>query len=122
MEPERDARDEGQAPLRAAHELAEVVPGDVLHDLAARARDRPVAEDERDAEDEVPRRPEAVGERAGEPPCEAGADRGVTRRVEREPLARGRERVAQHREPDARLDGARQVAGLVLEDAVEPRG
>ena len=60
-------------------ELAEVVAGDVLHDLAARARDRAVAEDERHAEDEVARRAEAVRERPGEPPGEAGADRRVAR-------------------------------------------
>ena len=93
VEPQRDPGDQGEAPLRPADELAEVVARDVLHDLPAGARDRPVAEHERHAEDEVARRPEAVRERPREPPCEARADRGIARRVEREPLTAGGERV-----------------------------
>ena len=75
-----------ELPLRAAHELPEVVAGDVLHDLAARARDRSVTEHERDAEDEVAGCPEAVGERAGQAPRQARADRRISGRVERETL------------------------------------
>ena len=39
-----DPRDEREPAARAAEELAEVVAGDVLHDLAAGARDRAVGE------------------------------------------------------------------------------
>ena len=44
VEPERHAGDQRQLPRRAAHELAEVVARDVLHDFPAGARDRAVAE------------------------------------------------------------------------------
>ena len=87
VQPERDPRDQRQRPVRAAHELAEVVPGDVLHDGAARARDEAVAEDEGHPEDEVARRTETVPERPGAVRGDAGPDRRVAGRVEREPLA-----------------------------------
>ena len=122
MEAQRDARDEREPPLGAADELPEVVAGDVLHDLAARARDRAVAEDERHAQHEVARGAEAMRERPGEPPGEAGPDRRVAGRVEREALTGGPERLLQRREPDPGLDRAGEVAGLVLEHPSEPVG
>ena len=121
METEGDACDEPELPLRAAHELPEVVARDVLHDLAAGARDRSVTEHQRDAEDEVAGCPEAVGERAGQAPRQARADRRISRRVERETLPARREGRLQRGQADTRLDGARQVSGLVLEHAIEAR-
>ena len=59
-----DARDQREPPLRAADEATEVVARDVLHDLPACARDRPVREHERHAEDEVAGCAEAMPERA----------------------------------------------------------
>ena len=64
VEPERDAHDQGERPARPADELAEVVPGDVLDDLAARVRDGSVGEHERDAEHEITRSTEPVPQRA----------------------------------------------------------
>ena len=87
MEPQRDARDQPEPAARAGEELPEVVAGDVLHHLAARARDHPVRQDDRDADHEVAHRAVAVAARAGEIAGEAGADRRVARRVEREHLA-----------------------------------
>ena len=122
VEAEADACDEGEASLGAADEPREVVAGDVLHDLAARVRDRPVREDERRAEDEVARRAEAVAERARDVAREERADRRVAGRVERQPLAARRRAPRELREPDPRLDRAREVAGIVLEHAVQPVG
>ena len=122
MQAEARPRDQRQPPTRAADEAREVVAGDVLHDLAARARDRPVGEHERHAEDEVARGAEAVPQRAGDVGREQRADGRVTRRIEREPLAAPRQLVAERREPHAGLDRAGEVAGLVLEDAVEAVG
>ena len=122
MQPQRHPRDQGEAPLRPADELAEVVPGDVLHDLAAGAGDRPVAEHERDAEDEVPWRPEAVRERPGQASRETRAHGRVAGRIEREPLTGNRERLAQHGEANPGLDRAGEIACLVLEHPVEAGG
>ena len=122
VQPEARARDERETSLGAAHESREVVAGDVLDDLAARARDRPVREHERRAEDEVARRAEAVAERAGDVPRQQRADRRIARRIEREPLAGRGERRAELGQPDPGLDGAREVARVVLEDAVEAVG
>ena len=107
--------------MRAADELAEVVAGDVLDDRAAGVRDRAVGEHERDAEQQVARRAEAVAPRAREVAGEAAADGRVAGRIERELLAVGREPRTERREPDAGLDGDREVAGLVREHAVELR-
>ena len=63
-----------EAALGAADEAREVVARDVLDDLAAGVRDRPVGEHERHAEDEVARRAEAVAQRARDG-CARGARR-----------------------------------------------
>jgi FAD/FMN-containing dehydrogenase len=55
----------------------------------------------------------------GEIACEAGADRRVAGRVEREHLPVRSEASLELGEADAGLDDRRQVAGLVLVDAVE---
>ena len=120
MQPQRDPPDQRERAAGAAHQLAKVVAGDVLHDLAPRARHRPVTEHQRHPEHEVARRSEPVAKRARERRGDAGPDRGVTRRVERESLAGRRQRSLERREPDARLDGAGEIARLVLEDPVEP--
>ena len=122
MEAEADPADEREPATRAADELAEVVAGDVLDDLAAGVDDRAVGEHERDAEHEVAGRAEPVAQRAREILREAGADRRVARRIEREALAGRGERGREGREADARLDRAGEVARLVLEDAVHALG
>ncbi len=122
MQAEARPPDQRQPPARAAHQAREVVAGDVLHDLSARARDRPVGEHERHAEDQVARRAEAVPQRAGDVGREQRADGRVTRRIQREPLAAPRQLVAKRREPHAGLDRAGEVAGVVLEDAIEALG
>ena len=88
-------------PARSADELAEVVARDVLHDLATGVRDGAVGEHERDAEHEIARGAEPVAERAGEVVGEAGADRRIAGRVEREALA-----VAARARPRARTAGS----------------
>ena len=83
---ERDPRDQPEPAARAGEELAEVVAGDVLHHLAARARDRAVGEHDGDADHEVAHRAEAMPQRPGEVARQAGSERRVARRVEREHL------------------------------------
>ena len=82
MQTEADARDEGEPAFGSADESREVVARDVLHDLAAGIRDRPVGENERRAEHEVARRAEAVAERPGDVAGEQRADRRISRWVE----------------------------------------
>jgi len=53
MEAEAGASDQRESTLGAAHEPGEVVPRDVLDDLATGARDRPVGEHQGRAEDEI---------------------------------------------------------------------
>ena len=120
VQPQRDARDQPEPPARAGEELAEVVAGDVLHDLAARARDRAVGEDDGDPDHEVAHRAVAVAARPREVGGEAGADRRVARRVERQHLPVRPERRLQFGERQPGLDDRRQVARLVLEDSVQP--
>ena len=122
VQAEARAGDQREPSLRAADEACEVVARDVLHHLAAGVGDRAVGEHERDAEDEIAGRPEAVSQRPGEVPCEQRPDGRVAGRIEREALAVLAEGFLQGGEPHARLDGARQVAGFVLEDPVEPVG
>ena len=87
MQPQRDPPDQRERATGTAHQLAEVVAGDVLHDLASRARHRPVTEHEGHPEHEVARRPEPVAKRPRERRGDAGPDRGVAGRVQREALA-----------------------------------
>ena len=107
-------------PSRPADEAAEVVARDVLHDLPAGVRDRPVGEHEGHAEDEVSGRAEAMSKRARDVRREQRADRRVAGRVEREALPMTRKRRVQLGQPEAGLDRAGEVARLVLEDPVEP--
>ena len=121
VQAQRDPLDAPEPAARAAEELAEVVAGDVLHDLAARVRARAVGERDRDADHEVAHRAEAMPQRAGEVVEQALAERRVAGRVER--AAAGRAAAEQplcsadSRRPP--LDDAGQVARLVLEDRVE---
>ena len=122
VQAEAHAPDERQPSLGAAYETGEVVARDVLHDFAAGVRDRPVCEHESDAEDEVARRAEAMAERPGDVPGQEPADRGIARRIERQTLVRGGEHGLEVGQPQSGFDGARQVTGLVLEDARETIG
>ena len=96
------AADGAQRAARAAEQLAEVVAGDVLHDLAARARDEPVAEHDRHAEQEIAHAPVAVScaARGGRPRC--------TRRSSDRPAGRARASVrAPRAQPEAQTAAAR---------------
>src|SRR5947209_4335941 len=97
----RELLDAAEPSARPAEELAEVVARDVLHDLAARVRPRPVREKHRDADDEVAHRPEAVAQRSGEILDETLRERRVSGWVEREALPVLGERRPQRRQPDA---------------------
>ena len=119
VQAEAGACDERQSALGSAHESCEVVAGDVLDDLAARVRDRAVAQNKCDAEDEVPRCAEPMAQRTRDVPGEQRPDGRVARRVEREPLTGASEGLAKHREPNAALDGAREIAGVVLQHACQ---
>ena len=116
VQPQREALDLPEAAARPAEELAEVVAGDVLHDLPARARAQAVRQHDRDADHEVAHRAEAVAERAREIEEQAVAERRIAGRVEREPLPVGPERGLQLRQAQPGFDDAGQVARLVLED------
>ena len=120
MEAQAHPRDQAEPPARAAEELPEVVARDVLDDLAARVRDRAVGEHHGHPEHEVAHGSEAVAARPREVGRDAGPDRRVAGRVEREPLAVLAEARVQRREADPRLDDAGEVARLVLEHGVEP--
>src|SRR5262249_3370389 len=122
MESQGKPCDQPKPSLRAAVELPEVVAGDVLDDLAAGACGGAVAEDDGDAKHEVPHRPVAVAPRAAQVRGEAGTDRRIRARVEREHLSERLQVRVQRREAETGLDDAGQVAGLVLEDAVEAAG
>ena len=122
MEPKTDAGDQGQPSLRATDEAGEVIARDVLHHLPASARDRPVRQHQSDAEDEVARRAEAMPKRPGQVSGEERSDGRVARRIERQPLAVFAQGVLERRQAKTRLDRARQVAGLVLENPVELLG
>ena len=126
--------------------LREVVAGDVLHDLAAGAGDRAVREHERDAEDEVARRAEAVPQRArrgsvassaptvGSPggssesrcPCSAEAPRAASRaarrprrcRSGRRPRARGRGRARRSSASSPIRDASRPSACAAAQERV----
>src|SRR4051812_38130281 len=87
MQSKREAFDAAESAGRAAEDLREVVSGDVLHDLAARARARAIRQHDGDADDEVTHRAEAVAERTGEILEQAFAERRIARRVEREALS-----------------------------------
>src|SRR5579859_554848 len=119
MQAQREPHDAPEPPLRPAEELGEVVAGDVLHDLPARTRDRAAGEHDGRADHEVAHRPVAVSPRAGQVRRQAGAEARVAGRVEGEHLPVRRERPPESGETDLRLDGTREVAGLVLEDPVE---
>ena len=82
VQTEAHARDEGEEAFGSADESPEVVARDVLHDLAARIRDRAVGENERSRRDEVARRAEAVAEWTGDVAGEQRADRRISRWVE----------------------------------------
>ena len=120
VQSETGARHEREASLGTADEAREVEAGDVLDDLSARVRDRPVGEDERHSEDQVAWRSEAMPQRARDVAREERADRRIARWVEGEALAARGEPRPQSREPEACLDRARQVSGVVLEDAAQP--
>ena len=126
MQPHGDLGDEPERAERAAVELGEVVAGDVLDDLAARARERAVGERDGDAEHEVARRAVAVAQRAAVAGRDDAADRRrvalAERRVEREHLAGGAEDLVELAQRHAGLQDRGQVTGVVLEDAVQRGG
>ena len=124
-----------EPPVRAADELAEVVAGDVLHDLAARVHDRAVGEHERDAEDEVARE-RRTGGAAGPRGCRRGRRRSSGRRAGRARGAglrreRGRERrtagsrprrCTSGRPPRARAPGHAARVEIGAESHLPPLG
>ena len=123
MQPHVHAHDRAQRPEGAREQLGEVIPGDVLDDLAASPRDRPVCERDRDADDEVTGPAVAVTERTGVGGCKDAADGGsaigAQRWVEGEHLALGGKPGLRHRQRHAGLHRRRQVADVVLCDAVK---
>ena len=82
VEPECEALDGAEPAFRPAIELAEVVAGDVLHDLPARVRPRTVRQQDADADHEVTHCPETMAQRAGEVVEQAFGERRVSGRIE----------------------------------------
>ena len=70
MQTERRLGDQAERAVGAGEQLAEVVAGDVLHDLAAGLGDGAVGPDHGDADEQVARRAVAEAQRA----CGAGRD------------------------------------------------
>jgi len=85
---ETSPRDERERAHRPAGDLRQVEPGDVLHHLAAAARDLSVGAHQRHADDEVADRAVARPARAERRRRDQAADGGAVgqRRVEREHL------------------------------------
>ena len=84
---ERGADNHGQAAERSGHQLAEVVSGDILHDVAARLHQLAVGRRELNADQQIPWRAEAVLHRTGIVGREHASDRCVCKcGLEREPL------------------------------------
>ena len=83
----------------------------------------PVHRRDLDADDEIARRAEAMALRAAVVGGQQTADRGGLgeRRIEREPLAARRSSRVDVAQPGAGLDAHREVAGPVVEDAVDAR-
>ncbi len=123
VEPERRLRDDAERAEGAGEQLAEVVPGDVLDDLAARPGDRAVGEHDRDADQQVARRavPQAAwsGGRGGE---RAADGRPLDGDIEGELLARLAEGVGECLRRDPGLHAYDEVTGDVLQDLVQAAG
>jgi hypothetical protein len=125
MQPHGDLADEPERPERAAVELGEVVARDVLDDLAACARERPVRQRDGDPQREVARGAVAVAQRArvagGDRATERGRVALAVRRVEREHLVAGGEALVELAQRHAGLHDRGEVADVVLDDRVERR-
>src|SRR5437773_1475236 len=102
----------------------EVIAGDVLHDAPTALHHAAVAGYERDAEQMILDRSEAVPQRARRRGRDDGAERapGETGRINREPRAAVGELLAQLIEPDAGLGGRREVGRLDRGNPVEAAG
>ena len=116
MQSQREPLDRSEPSARAAEQLAEVIAGNVLHDLAARARAHAVRQHDRETDHEVAHRPEAMSQRPREVVDETFRERRIAGRVERQTLTVLGERRAQRRQANAALDDAREIARLVLDD------
>ena len=114
-----DDRDEGAE--RPAPQASEVVARDVLHDPAARAHRRTVAENDARADDPVAR-VEVAKTRWAPGRAREGAAHGRALRqprLDRPALAARRERLGKLREGGPRADRRHEIAGLVLDDPVQ---
>ncbi len=118
----RDLEDRAERAERAREQLGQVVAGHVLDHLAAALRDRAVGERHAHPHHQVARpavaRPQRTRVAAGQ---DAAERRAVARRVEGQHLPRLRERLLGALERHARLEHGGEVAGVVLDDAVEPQ-
>ena len=105
----------------AGLQSGEVVPGDVLHDAPTALDHAAVTGYERDAEQMVLDRSEAVSQRPRGRGRDDGAEgaSGQTGRIDREPRPPVGELLAQLIESDACLGGRCEVGGLDGRDAVE---
>src|SRR5918998_1412152 len=123
VQPEVGGRDDPEGSQGPREQLGEVVAGDVLDDLAARLRHRPVVQDDGYADDQV----------ADSPVPEPARSRGVRRddapygsspfrRIYGEHLVRAGEMSLQVLELHPGLDAYHLVAGDVLDDLVHARG
>jgi hypothetical protein len=121
-----DRQDQPQRPERAREQLGKVIPGDVLDHLAARVSDRPVAEGDRGADDEITGGAVAVTQRARVTGGDDAPDgrRGLVTegRIEGKHLAGGGEGLLRASQGDAGLEDRGQVAGVVLNNRVQTGG
>jgi len=88
MQSQCNTGDQAKSAARATEELAEVEPGDVLHDVAAAAYDLAATIDELETEHEIAWQSKARCKRTRRTGCDRRADGAVVgaMRVEREPL------------------------------------
>ena len=120
---ERGADDGGQCSERSARNLRQIVAGDVLHDPPACLRQLAVGRRELNADHQITRRPEAMAVRTAVVRRDQSTDGRLVgeRRIERKPLTVRRKVPVQLLQPDARFCGHREIAGLVVDDAVQAR-
>ena len=117
VQPEGCLGDQAERARRPGEQLAEVVAGHVLDDLAARLRDGPVGPHDGDADQQVARGAVAQPPRPGEPGRDDPADGGAGGHVKGDLLPGLREHGRDVAHPRPGLHTGDQVPGRVLHHA-----
>ena len=119
---ERRLHHDAERAVGADEQLGQIVARHVLHDLAAPAHDAAVGRDDGDADEEIAHGAVQMTSRAGRVGGDEPADGGALGlgRIEREPLPACAQRRLQRLQRQTGLRRHREIAGLVLDEAIEP--